>query len=51
MLTLSGLKAGPALAGLPLRFVKIWHERGDWLFLYQHGRGSQAMTTACRGHT
>ncbi len=40
---------GPALAGVPLQFVKVWHERGDWLFLYQHGTGNQATTTACNG--
>ncbi len=50
VLTLSGAKEGPALRGLPLSFVKIWHERGDWLLLYRHGFGSQAITTACRGH-
>jgi mannosyltransferase len=49
--TLSGAKEGPALARLPLSFVKIWHEHGDWLFLYRHGAGNQGITTACRGHT
>jgi mannosyltransferase len=48
---LSGAKEGPALAGLPLTFVKIWHQHGDWLFLYRHGAGNLATTTACRGHT
>lgn len=51
LLSLSGVKQGPALAGLPLSFVRIWHERGDWLLLYQHGTGSQAITTACHVHT
>ncbi len=50
VLTLSGVKEGAALSGLPLRFVKSWHERGDWLLLYQHGVGNQAITTACRSH-
>jgi mannosyltransferase len=51
MLSLSGKQQGPALAGVPLQFVKVWHERGDWLFLYKHGTGSQATTTACNGAT
>jgi mannosyltransferase len=51
MLTLSGNKEGPALSRLPLSFVRIWHERGDWLLLYKHGAGNQATTTACHGHT
>ncbi len=42
MLSLSAVKQGPVLAGLPLSFVRIWHERGDWLLLYEHGAGSQA---------
>ena len=36
---------------MPLQFVKVWHERGDWLLLYQHGTGNQATTTACNGAT
>jgi hypothetical protein len=51
VLTLSGRKDGPALLGLPLSFVKIWHKRGDWLLLYKHGAGNQAITTACHRHT
>lgn len=52
MLTLSALpQGGRVLAGLPLHFVKIWHVRGDWLLLYQHGAGSQDTTKACVGHT
>jgi mannosyltransferase len=51
MFSLSDVPEGPALAGLPLSFVKIWHEHGDWLFLYQHGGGSQAQATACHGRT
>jgi mannosyltransferase len=50
LLSLSGVKQGAVLSGLSLRFVKIWHERGDWLLLYQHGTGSQAITTACHSH-
>jgi mannosyltransferase len=49
LLSLSGVKQGPALTGVPLQFVKAWHERGDWIFLYKHGTGSQARTTACNG--
>ena len=51
MQKLNAVKLGPALAGLPLTFVKIWHERADWVLLYKHGVGSQATTTACVGHT
>jgi len=51
VVTLGGVKQGPALHGLPLTFVRIWHERGDWLLLYKHGIGNQAITTACHGHT
>ena len=51
MQKLNAVKLGPALAGLPLTFVKIWHERADWLLLYKHGKGSQAIKTACVGHT
>ena len=52
MLTLSALpQGGPVLAGLPLHFVKIWHVRGDWLLLYQHGAGNQEIKTACVGYT
>lgn len=50
-LTLSGRKEGPPLLGLALSFVRIWHERGDWLLLYKQGAGNQAITTACHGHT
>ncbi len=50
LLSLSGSPEGPALTGVPLQFVKVWHERGDWLLLYQHGTtGSQDITTACNG--
>jgi mannosyltransferase len=49
LLNLAGKQEGTVLTGLPLQFVKIWHERGDWLFLYKHGTGSQATTTACNG--
>jgi len=45
---LSGKKEGAALTGLPLRFVRMWHERGDYLLLYAHGAGSQDITTACK---
>lgn len=52
MLSLSAVpQGGPVLVGLPLHFVKIWHVRGDWLLLYKRGAGSQAITTACVGHT
>ncbi|HUD39037.1 MAG TPA: glycosyltransferase family 39 protein [Streptosporangiaceae bacterium] len=51
VLNLSGKVQGAALTGLPLHFTKIWHERGDWLLLYTHGPGNQAITTACKGHT
>jgi mannosyltransferase len=51
VLSLSGVQQGAPLTGLPLRFTRIWHERGDWLFLYTHGHGNQALTTACQGHT
>jgi mannosyltransferase len=37
MLGLSGLPEGYAVRGLPLKLVHVWHERGDWLLLYQHG--------------
>ncbi len=46
-LSLSGVQQGPAIAGLPLAFTKVWHERGDWLLLYTHGAGDQQLTTAC----
>jgi mannosyltransferase len=49
LLNLSGVQQGAALSGVPLQFVRIWHERGDWLFLYKHGQGNQATTTACNG--
>jgi mannosyltransferase len=43
--SLSGtpLGSGQVLAGLPLHFVRVWHERhsGDWLVLYAHGAGPQ----------
>jgi hypothetical protein len=51
LLSGSGVTLGPVLLGLPLTFVRTWRERGDWLLLYQHGIGSQALTTACQGHT
>jgi mannosyltransferase len=51
VLSLSGKVQGAAITGLPLHFTRIWHERGDWLLLYTHGPGSQALTTACKGHT
>jgi mannosyltransferase len=53
LLSLSGSLEGngPVLTGVPVHFVKVWHERGDWLFLYQHGAGDQATTTACNGAT
>ena len=47
LLSLGGVQQGAVLSGVPLQFVKIWHERGDWLFLYKHGHGDQATTTAC----
>lgn len=50
MVSLSANPEGPALVGLPLHFVRVWHERSDWLFLYDHGPGSQDTTTACIGH-
>ncbi len=34
VLGLNGLPVGYAVRGLPLRLVRIWHERGDWLLLY-----------------
>ncbi len=46
-LTLAGVQQKPAIAGLPLAFTKVWHERGDWLLLYTHGSGAQQLTTAC----
>jgi mannosyltransferase len=51
LLSLAGVQEGkgPVLTGVPLQFVKVWHERGDWLFLYKHGAGNQATTTACNG--
>jgi mannosyltransferase len=51
MLSLSAVPQGPALAGLPLHFVAIWRKQNDWLLLYKHYRGNQALTTACVGHT
>jgi len=51
LLNLSGVQHGPALTGVPLQFVKVWHERGDWIFLYKHGHGDQATTTACNSAT
>lgn len=36
MLGLNGLPTGNVTAGLPLRLVQVWHERGDWLLLYEH---------------
>lgn len=51
MVSLSAVPQGPVLVGLPLHFVKIWHERSDWLLLYARGVGSQELTTACVGHT
>lgn len=50
MVSLSAVPQGPVLVGLPLHFVKIWHERSDWLLLYERGAGSQELTTACIGH-
>ncbi len=35
ILGLNGLPEGYAVRGLPLRLVHVWHERGDWLLLYQ----------------
>ncbi|HET9894071.1 MAG TPA: glycosyltransferase family 39 protein [Streptosporangiaceae bacterium] len=46
-LSLSGVQQGAAIAGLPLAFTKVWHERGDWLLLYTHGAGDQQLATAC----
>jgi mannosyltransferase len=51
MMSLSAAPLGPAVAGLPLHFVSIWHERDDWLLLYKHGRGNLRENTACIGHT
>jgi mannosyltransferase len=47
VLTLADRDEGSAIAGLPLAFTRVWHERGDWLLLYTHGSGDQALTTAC----
>ncbi|HVB42975.1 MAG TPA: glycosyltransferase family 39 protein [Streptosporangiaceae bacterium] len=47
MLALSGQPVGPALDGLPFGFVRMWHERGDWLLLFSRGAGAQAAVAAC----
>jgi mannosyltransferase len=49
VLSLAGLPEGAPITGLPLTFTKAWRERGDWLLLYTHGVGDQALTTACHG--
>lgn len=41
LLQLNGSSLGPALTGLPLHFVRYWHDHGDWLLLYAHGAGPQ----------
>jgi mannosyltransferase len=51
VLTLADDVEGSAVAGLPLTFTRVWHERGDWLLLYTHGHGNQALATACDGST
>ncbi len=51
VLTLADKVEGAAIAGLPLKFTRIWHERGDWMLLYTRGKGNQALKTACQGHT
>lgn len=33
----NGTSLGAALQGLPLHFVRFWHDHGDWLLLYAHG--------------
>jgi mannosyltransferase len=48
VLTLADQVEGSAIAGLPLTFTKVWRERGDWLLLYTHGHGNQALATACK---
>jgi mannosyltransferase len=53
MVSLSALPQGPALVGLPLSFVNIWHRGADWLLLYKHVRHGpviQDTRTACIGH-
>jgi mannosyltransferase len=50
LLSLSGTQEGAALFGLPLSFVRTWRAHGDWLLLYKHGAGNQAINTACNGH-
>ncbi len=49
VLSIAGVEEGTPITGLPLAFTKVWHERGDWLLLYTHGSGDQALTTACLG--
>lgn len=42
----NGTSLGAALTGLPLHFVRYWHDHGDWLLLYAHGAGMQIVLPA-----